>query len=196
MLTTCELLAFSFSILFLLRQCVLFPLFLTVQSLDPLVIPISIPPWQILSIWNKKIARYLILSNHNLFFTRHPLDPTAHDLDPSDKSAYEKYVSFWRRHFQTAEDDFELERGLNHIFSTDWVPSVEVIADALRASRKMNTFATAVRILEALEGKAHNKGQYDQYIKELKPLLEELGVVEKKDLGAFEFVREKRWWME
>ncbi|TPX67679.1 hypothetical protein SpCBS45565_g03535 [Spizellomyces sp. 'palustris'] len=122
--------------------------------------------------------------------------PTAHDLDPSEKSDYDKYVTYWRRHFQSVEDDFELERGLNHIFATDWVPSVDVISDALQATRKLNSFATAVRVLEALEGKAHSKDQYANYLKELKPLLEELGVVEKKDLGAFDFVREKRWWME
>ncbi|KAI8593303.1 cytochrome c oxidase, subunit VA/VI [Geranomyces variabilis] len=122
--------------------------------------------------------------------------PTAHDLDPNEKNDYEKYVGFWRKHFQTLEDDFELERGLNHIFATDWVPSVEVIGDALRAARAQNSFATAVRTLEALQSKAHNDKQYQQYVKELQPLLTELGIVEKKDLGSFEFVREKRWWME
>ncbi|KAJ3182196.1 Cytochrome c oxidase subunit 6 [Gaertneriomyces sp. JEL0708] len=122
--------------------------------------------------------------------------PTAHDLDPADKSSYEKYVSYWRRHFQEVEDDFELERGLNHIFATDWVPSLEVIQDALQASRKINTFATAVRILEALENKVSSRSQYDQYLKALQPLLSELGVVPKNDLGQFDFVREKRWWEE
>ena len=73
---------------------------------------------------------------------------------------------------------------------------MDVISDALRAARKMNTFATAVRVLEALEGKAHSKDQYQQYLKELKPLLEEMGVTEVKDLGNFELVREKRWWEE
>ncbi|KAI8916636.1 cytochrome c oxidase, subunit VA/VI, partial [Powellomyces hirtus] len=122
--------------------------------------------------------------------------PTAHDLDPTSKNDYDKYVTYWCKHFQTVEDDFELERGLNHIFATDWVPSVEVIGDALRAARAQNSFATAVRTLEALKSKAHNEKQYQQYIDALKPLLTELGIPEKKDLGTFEFVREKRWWME
>ncbi|KAI8819029.1 cytochrome c oxidase, subunit VA/VI [Fimicolochytrium jonesii] len=122
--------------------------------------------------------------------------PMPADLDPSAKNDYEKYVSFWRAHFQNLQDDFELERGLNHIFSTDWVPSVEVIADALRAAREQNTFATAVRTLEALKGKTSSEQQYQSYIKDLTPLLEELGIVDKEGLGHFEFVREKRWWME
>ncbi|KAI9098770.1 cytochrome c oxidase, subunit VA/VI [Phlyctochytrium arcticum] len=133
---------------------------------------------------------------HTNFDTTISNYPTAHDLDPSDKSDYEKYVTYWRGHFEKVEDDFELERGLNHIFATDWVPSVEVIAEALRASRKLNTYATAVRILEALEGKAHGKDQYQNYLKELKPLLEELGVSDLKELGEFDFVREKKWHMQ
>ncbi|KAJ3146527.1 Cytochrome c oxidase subunit 6 [Geranomyces variabilis] len=122
--------------------------------------------------------------------------PTAHDLDPNAKNDYDKYVSYWRKHFQTVEDDFELERGLNHIFATDWVPSADVIADALRAARAQNSFATAVRTLEALQSKTHNDKQYQQYLQELRPLLNELGIPEKKELGTFAFVREKRWWME
>ncbi|KAJ3005327.1 Cytochrome c oxidase subunit 6 [Thoreauomyces humboldtii] len=122
--------------------------------------------------------------------------PTAHDLDPSNKSDYDKYVTYWRKHFQSVEDEFELERGLNHIFSTDWVPSLDVISDALKAARHQNSFATAVRTIEALKSKTHSEKQYKQYIENLKPLMTELGIVEKEDLGAFEHVREKRWWME
>ncbi|KAJ3010661.1 Cytochrome c oxidase subunit 6 [Thoreauomyces humboldtii] len=122
--------------------------------------------------------------------------PTAHDLDPSNKSDYEKYVTYWRKHFQAVEDDFELERGLNHIFSTDWVPSVDVISDALKAARQQNSFATAIRTLEALKSKTQSEKQYKQYLDELKPLMTELGLVEKHELGTFEYVREKRWWME
>ena len=117
---------------------------------------------------------------------------SAHELDPANAKDYAGYVEQWSNHFKTAEDDFELERGLNLIFAADWVPSLEVITEALKASRRLNTFATAVRILEALEEKAYKKEQYAQYIKELKPLLEELGVPEKKDLGAFDIVRIRR----
>ena len=73
------------------------------------------------------------------------------DLDPADKKDYDAYVSQWLSHFQSCSDDFELERGLNHIFGADWVPSYEVIVEALKASRRLDTFATSVRILEGLE---------------------------------------------
>lgn len=114
------------------------------------------------------------------------------DLDPANKNDYDAFVEQWHTHFKTVEDDFELERGLNHIFAADWVPSIDVITEALKASRRLNTFATAVRILEALEEKAYKKEQYQAYIKELKPLLDEYGVVERSALGEFMPIRERK----
>ncbi|KAJ3115697.1 Cytochrome c oxidase subunit 6 [Phlyctochytrium bullatum] len=118
----------------------------------------------------------------------------SHELDPTKKKDYDGYVAHWRSHFQTVDDDFELERGLNQIFAQDWAPSVELIEDAIRACRRLNTFATAVRVLEALEHKVHNKSQYQQYLQVLKPTLDELGVVDKHGLGEIKSVRQRIWW--
>ncbi|KAJ1560315.1 Cytochrome c oxidase subunit 6 [Cladochytrium tenue] len=119
---------------------------------------------------------------------------SSHELDPANKNDYDAYVAQWVNHFSTVEDDFELERGLNHIFAADWAPSVELIAESIKASRRLNTFATAVRILEAVEHKVHNKSQYEAYLRELKPLLDDLGVVDKHALGEIKAVRQKNWW--
>ncbi|KAJ3398426.1 hypothetical protein HDU80_008910 [Chytriomyces hyalinus] len=115
-------------------------------------------------------------------------------LDPSSKKDYDAYVQEWSTHFATCADDFELERGLNQIFAQDWAPSVELVGEALKAARRMDTFATTVRILEALEHKVHKKEQYQQYLKVLEPLMSELGVVDKHALGDFKAVRQKVWW--
>ncbi|KAI8834622.1 cytochrome c oxidase, subunit VA/VI [Chytriomyces cf. hyalinus JEL632] len=112
-------------------------------------------------------------------------------LDPSSKKDYDAYVQEWSTHFATCADDFELERGLNQIFAQDWAPSVELVGEALKAARRMDTFATTVRILEALEHKVHKKEQYQQYLKVLEPLMSELGVVDKHALGDFKAVRQK-----
>ncbi|KAJ3410362.1 Cytochrome c oxidase subunit 6 [Chytridiales sp. JEL 0842] len=122
-----------------------------------------------------------------------PIRSYSTELDPAKSKDYDAYVTQWLQHFSTVEDDFELERGLNHIFAVDWAPSVEVITEALKASRRLNTFPTAVRILEALEHKT-KKDQYQAYLKELQPLLDELGVVDKHALGEIKSVRQKRWW--
>lgn len=117
------------------------------------------------------------------------------DLDPSNKKDYSAYVSQWKTHFSSLDDSFELERGLNHIFAADWVPSVDVVEDALRAARRLNCFATSVRILEALENKIDNPKVFEEYRAALGPLVTELGIPSVKEFGKFETVRDvDRWW--
>ncbi|KAI8900893.1 cytochrome c oxidase, subunit VA/VI, partial [Globomyces pollinis-pini] len=113
------------------------------------------------------------------------------ELDPANSKDYDAFVEQWHSHFKKCDDDFELERGLNNVFAADWVPSVEIISEALKASRRLNTFATAVRIIEALEEKAYKKEQFQAYLKELKPLLDEYGVPTKSELGPFAVTYER-----
>lgn len=56
------------------------------------------------------------------------------------------------------------------------------MTEALKAARRVNDFATSVRIFEGIAQKVENKGQYKQYLDELKPLREELGITLKEDL--------------
>ncbi|XJO70457.1 hypothetical protein BDV3_000131 [Batrachochytrium dendrobatidis] len=93
----------------------------------------------------------------------------SHELDPANKSEYDAYVQQWMKHFTNVEDDFELERGLNHIFAADWVPSVELVALTLKAARRLDSFPTAVRILEGLKDKAYKPEQYQAYIQNETP---------------------------
>jgi cytochrome c oxidase subunit 5a len=88
------------------------------------------------------------------------------------ESFTERYVNF----FQSAEDLFEVQRGLNNCFAHDLVPAPAVVESALRASRRVNDYATAVRIIEGIKEKVENKAQYQAYLDELKPVREELGV--------------------
>lgn len=46
----------------------------------------------------------------------------------------------------------------------------------MRASRRVDDFATAVRIFNGVKVKVENKKQYKDYVEELKGLREELGV--------------------
>ncbi|KAI9453561.1 COX5A-domain-containing protein [Lactarius psammicola] len=94
------------------------------------------------------------------------------------ESFTERYVSF----FQSAEDLFEVQRGLNNCFAHDLVPAPAVVESALRASRRVNDYATAVRIFEGIKEKVENKAQYQAYLDELKPVREELGIDTKEEL--------------
>ncbi|KAI4210018.1 MAG: hypothetical protein L6R36_009528 [Xanthoria steineri] len=74
------------------------------------------------------------------------------------------------------------QRNLNNAFAYDLVPSPSVITAALRAARRVNDYPTAVRIFEGIKAKVENQGQYEEYLDDLKPLREELGVNLKEDL--------------
>ncbi|KAI0706165.1 cytochrome c oxidase subunit VA-domain-containing protein [Cytidiella melzeri] len=88
------------------------------------------------------------------------------------ESFTERYVNF----FQSAQDLFEVQRGLNNCFAHDLVPAPSVIEAALRASRRVNDYATAVRVFEGVKEKVENKQQYQAYLEELKGVREELGM--------------------
>ncbi|EAU92226.1 cytochrome-c oxidase chain VI [Coprinopsis cinerea okayama7 len=104
---------------------------------------------------------------------------------PASSHAQETFEQFSDRYvkfFQNAEDLFEVQRGLNNCFSHDLVPSPEVITAAVQAARRVNCYATAVRIFEGVKEKVENEAQYKAYVEELKPLREELGISLKEEL--------------
>ncbi|KAM0797006.1 cytochrome c oxidase-like protein subunit 5A [Usnea florida] len=84
--------------------------------------------------------------------------------------------------FDGVQDVFELQRNLNNAFAYDLVPAPSVITAALRAARRVNDFPTAVRVFEGIKAKVENRGQYDEYLRDLEPLREELGIDLKEDL--------------
>ncbi|KAF9557925.1 COX5A-domain-containing protein [Agrocybe pediades] len=96
----------------------------------------------------------------------------------SFESFSERYVNF----FKNAEDLFEVQRGLNNCFAHDLVPSPAVVEAAVRAARRVNDYATAIRVFEGVKEKVENKSQYQAYLDELKPLREELGLTLKEEL--------------
>ncbi|KAH8119773.1 COX5A-domain-containing protein [Phellopilus nigrolimitatus] len=89
-----------------------------------------------------------------------------------------RYVSF----FQSVEDLFELQRGLNNCFAHDLVPAPAVIEAALHAARRVDDYSTAVRIFEGIKEKVESKKQYEAYLEELNGVREELGVNTKEEL--------------
>lgn len=105
-------------------------------------------------------------------------------------------MTYWRSHFIHCNDRYELDRGLNIIFTSDWVPDVRVLEDALKACRRLSDFPVAVRIVEYLEKCAYNSELYREYMVKLKPLLDELGVPERSELGDFKMTFKRIPWMQ
>ncbi|KAK4110762.1 COX5A-domain-containing protein [Canariomyces notabilis] len=98
------------------------------------------------------------------------------------EETFEEFSARYEKEFDNVQDVFELQRNLNNAFAYDLVPSPSVLSAALRAARRVNDFPTAVRIFEGIKAKVENNGQYQQYLEELKPLREELGIPLKEDM--------------
>lgn len=99
-----------------------------------------------------------------------------------EEETFDEFTIRYEKEFDNVQDVFELQRNLNNAFAYDLVPSPIVIVAALKAARRVNDFPTAVRIFQAIKHKVENKHQYQEYLDELKPLREELGVSLKEDL--------------
>jgi len=95
-----------------------------------------------------------------------------------------EFSTRWTKFFaDEAYDQFELLRGLNNCFSYDIVPPLPVVEAALRAARRLNDFATAVRVFGGIKEKVENKMQYETYMEHLADLKAELGVPTPEELG-------------
>src|SRR5712691_1970052 len=68
-----------------------------------------------------------------------------------EAESYESFTERYTAFFQSVEDLFELQRGLNNCFAYDLVPAPGVIEAALKACRKVDDYSTAVRIFEGLK---------------------------------------------
>lgn len=124
-------------------------------------------------------------------FARQSLKPATFSVAPrfnlirkysSHEETYEEFTTRFEKEFEEAYDLFEVQRVLNNAFSYDLVPSPSVIEKALLACRRVNDYATAVRVFEGLKVKVENQEQYQAYLDELKPIREELGVDLKEEL--------------
>ncbi|KAI1615303.1 cytochrome c oxidase subunit VA [Exophiala viscosa] len=99
-----------------------------------------------------------------------------------EDETFEEFSARYEKEFDSVQDVFELQRNLNNAFAYDLVPSPGVVAAALKAARRVNDFPTAVRVFEGIKAKVENQQQYEEYLEELKPLREELGINLKEDL--------------
>ncbi|KAL3060864.1 hypothetical protein OYC64_022049 [Pagothenia borchgrevinki] len=77
---------------------------------------------------------------------------------------------------------------MNTLIGYDLVPEAKIVDSALRACRRLNDMASAIRILEAVKDKAGpHKEIYPYLIQELQPTLSELGISTPEQLGMDKF---------
>jgi len=134
---------------------------------------------------SQRILKTVLRARPTTTFLRSSTPAVAVRFSSSDAHGQETFEAFSERYvafFQGAQDLFEVQRGLNNCFAHDLVPSTGVVEAALRASRRVNDYATAVRVFEGIKEKVENKKQYEAYLDELKPIREELGIQTKEEL--------------
>lgn len=97
----------------------------------------------------------------------------------------EEFDARWLDYFNRPDiDTWELKKGLNDLYGHDLVPEPKIIIAMLKAARRVNDIALAVRILEAIKSKAAgSKEIYDYVLTEIKPTLDELGIRLPEELG-------------
>ncbi|TNN81978.1 Cytochrome c oxidase subunit 5A, mitochondrial [Liparis tanakae] len=97
----------------------------------------------------------------------------------------EEFDARWITYFNKSDiDAWELRKGMNTLIGYDLVPEPKILEAALRACRRLDDLASAIRILEAVKDKSGpHKDIYPYLLQELKPTLEELGISTPEELG-------------
>ncbi len=107
-----------------------------------------------------------------------------HTTGWNDYGSVEKYEHKWIPFFrEKAYDQFELQRGLNHCFQYDIVPTIPVLIEAIRAARRLNDFATASRVFGALREKCRDDAEYAGYVIHLDAIKKELSISSPNEFG-------------
>ncbi len=97
----------------------------------------------------------------------------------------EEFDDMWVEYFNREDiDGWELRKGLNDLYGHDLVPEPRIISAMLKAARRLNDLAMAIRILEAVKEKGGGDEKIYSYILgELRPTLDDLGLKTPEELG-------------
>lgn len=100
----------------------------------------------------------------------------------SDEEFDQKYVDYFSRQ---EIDQWECRKAMNDLAKMDLVPEPKIIISALKACRRLNDYAMAVRFLESVKDKCGPKLDeiYPWILQEIRPTLDELGVNTPEELG-------------
>ncbi|XP_029178298.1 cytochrome c oxidase subunit 5A, mitochondrial [Nylanderia fulva] len=106
----------------------------------------------------------------------------SHGPKETDEEFDQRYVNFFSRN---DIDSWEIRKAMNDLAGMDNVPEPVIICAALKACRRLNDFALAVRFLESVKDKAgpHVDKIYPYIIQEIRPTLDELGISTPEELG-------------
>lgn len=82
-------------------------------------------------------------------------------------------------------DAWEARKAMNDLLGMDLIPEPKIIVAGLKAARRLNDYALAIRWLEGIKDKCGNKTNeiYPYLINEIRPTLTELSIETPEELG-------------
>ena len=101
------------------------------------------------------------------------------ETDEAFDARYENYFS------RPDIDGWEIRKAMNDLQGEDLVPEPKIIIAAMKACRRINDYALAVRYLEAVKDKCGGRlNEVWPYIRqEIKPTLDDLGILTPEEMG-------------
>ena len=105
-----------------------------------------------------------------------------------EEPAYEseEYVKKFVDFFDRPEiDTWEIRRAIHDLVDYDAIPDPLIVCAGLRACRRLNDYALAIRFLEMVKFKCGPdlKVYYPYILQEIRPTLDELGIETPEELG-------------
>ncbi|KAF7991589.1 hypothetical protein HCN44_008960 [Aphidius gifuensis] len=107
---------------------------------------------------------------------------SSHDVEESDEAFDARYEAYFNR---SDIDSWEVRKAMNDLAGRDLVPEPKIIIAALKACRRLNDFALAIRFLETCKFKTGNYTDkiWPYLVQEIRPTLDELGINTPEELG-------------
>ncbi|XP_013787325.1 cytochrome c oxidase subunit 5A, mitochondrial-like [Limulus polyphemus] len=100
----------------------------------------------------------------------------------TDEEFDARYEAYFNR---TDIDGWDVRKAMNDLQGMDLVPEPKIMIAALRACRRVNDYALAVRFLEAVKDKCGTRMKeiYPFLLQEVRPTLDELGICTPEEMG-------------
>lgn len=126
-------------------------------------------------------ARFAVATNRCLKTTALVSVRCSHTRE-TDEEFDSRYEHFFNR---PDIDGWQVRKAVNDLQGFDLVPEPKIVIAAMKACRRVNDYALAVRFLEAIKEKCGPKvGEIWPFmLKEVGPTLKELGILTPEEMG-------------
>ncbi|XP_063695915.1 cytochrome c oxidase subunit 5A, mitochondrial [Culicoides brevitarsis] len=105
----------------------------------------------------------------------------SHGPVESDEAFDARYEAYFNR---PDIDGWAIRQAMNDLLGMDLVPEPKIICAALRACRRNNDYALATRWMEGVKDKCGgHENVYKYILQEIRPTLDELGVLTVEEIG-------------